>query len=178
MNQSNAVLSDEQFVEIGGYVRARFHQWLLEDRELNGDAVSGQLNRIESSLEASVVLARERFDMATQRFEAMDRRFEEQMEFSRERFALVEKRFEVSDRCFEELMKFSRERFALVDKRFDLVEERFIEQRSYTEKMYSQVDKRLDETNGRLKNQFALIIAGSGTILAAITGVLIQGLFG
>ena len=69
MNQSNAVLSDEQFEEIGGYIRSRFHQWLLEDRELNGDAVSGQLNRIESSLEASVVLARERFDMATERFD-------------------------------------------------------------------------------------------------------------
>ncbi len=75
-------------------------------------------------------------------------------------------------------MEFTRERFALVDKRFDLVEERFLEQRSYTEKMYSQTDKRLDETNGRLKNQFALIIAGSGTILAATTGVLIQGFFG
>ena len=75
-------------------------------------------------------------------------------------------------------MEFTRERFALVDKRFDLVEERFVEQRSYTEKMYSQMDKRLDETNGRLKNHFALIIAGSGTILAAITGVLIQGFFG
>ncbi len=63
MNPSNAALSDEQFVEIGGYIRARFHQWLLEDRELNSDAVSGQLNRIESSLESSVVLARARFDM-------------------------------------------------------------------------------------------------------------------
>jgi hypothetical protein len=178
MNPLNAALSDMQFEEIGDYIRSRFHQWILEDRALNGDVNSGQLNRIESSLEASVVLARERFDMATQRFEAMDRRFEtierrfdEQLEFTRERFALVEKRFEASDLRFKEQMEFTRERFALVDKRF-------AEQHSYDEKMYSQVDKRLDETNGRLKNQFALIIAGSGTILAAITGVLIQGIFG
>lgn len=127
---------------------------------MNGDTVTGQLNRIETSLEASIVLSRERFEM-------MDHRFER-----------VDQRFEMMDRRFEEQMEFTRDRFALVDKHFKLMEDRFVEQKELSAKQYSLMDKRLDETNGILKNQFAMIITVTGVILAAVIGVFIQGYIG
>ncbi|MCK5736099.1 MAG: hypothetical protein KAH21_06445, partial [Spirochaetaceae bacterium] len=93
MGQAVVQFTDDQYEMIGNFVRSRFHQWLLEDVKVNGDAVTSQLNRIESSLEASIVLSRERFEMMDQRFERMDQRFEEQKELNREHFILIEKRF-------------------------------------------------------------------------------------
>ncbi len=62
MSQAALQFTEDQYEKIGDFVRLHFHQWLLEDHEVNGNEVTGQLNRIETSLEASIVLSRERFE--------------------------------------------------------------------------------------------------------------------
>ncbi|MDF1568047.1 MAG: hypothetical protein RQ801_09490 [Spirochaetaceae bacterium] len=66
---------------------------------MNGDSVTGRLNRIESSLEASIILSRKRFEMVDerfrvteQRFEGMDRRFTESTVLEEERLDEVNSR--------------------------------------------------------------------------------------
>jgi len=98
MSQTAAQFTEGQYEKIGEYIRFHFHQWFLEDVKVNGDIFTGKLDRIESSLEASIALSRDRF--------------EEQKTVTREHFSLVEKRFEMMDKRFEDQKTFTRDRFS------------------------------------------------------------------
>lgn len=98
MSQTAAQFTEGQYEKIGEYIRFHFHQWFLEDVKVNGDIFTGKLDRIESSLEASIALSRDRF--------------EEQKTVTREHFSLVEKRFEMMDKRFEDQKTLTRDRFS------------------------------------------------------------------
>jgi len=186
MNQTAVTISDDQYERIGEFIRLHFHQWLQEDMKMNGNAASDQLNRIENSLEASIMISREQFKM-------MDKRFEEQKAVSREHFSLIEKRFELVDKRFE-----------MMERRFDeqaaITRERFEEQKTDTLKHFEAMDRRLQsdaaamdrrlQTNAgeekdrfkslgkRMNRQFTVTTTVTAGLISLIGGILLKVFFG
>ena len=146
MKPSAFELTEDHFNRIGDYVLSHLHGWILEDREMNGDAVSGQIGRLESGLEAVITLTRERFEAMDRRFEAMDKRFEV-LEKG------IESRFEAMDKRFDEQAAFTRERFAAVDRRFE-------EQARIAETRFEFLAKRMNR-------QFSVQVAMWTSVFAA-----------
>jgi|GEM_PF-4424184 len=157
MNQTALQLNENQYERIGEFVRLHFHQWLLEDNKVNGSPAAEQMNRIENSLEASIVLSRERFEM-------MDKRFDEQKTVNREHFSLIEKRFEIMDKRFDEQIAFTRERFEAMDERYqglaELGKERF------------------GSLTKRMNRQFTATLAVTASFISMLGGILYKGLIG
>jgi uncharacterized membrane-anchored protein len=167
MGPTDLQLTDDDLSRIEQFIQTHFHRWLLEDRQMNGDPVNGQLNRIESSLEASIVLSRERFEMMDKRFDLIYKRFEA----IDKRFEAMDKRFEAMDKRFEEQLVLTRERFDQVDKRFEAMDRRFTES-AVLEK------ERLDKVNSRMNRQFTVLMVAFGSIFAGVVTILLNGFTG
>ncbi len=150
MSQTAAQFTEGQYEKIGEYIRFHFHQWFLEDVKVNGDIFTGKLDRIESSLEASIALSRDRF--------------EEQKTVTREHFSLVEKRFEMMDKRFE-----------MMDKRFEdqktFTRDRFSDQAASAKENFESLTKRMNR-------QFTATLAVTVTMISLFGGLLYRGLFG
>ena len=118
------VLREEDVGRIGEYVKP----WLREvvDRMVPRTEAAGpdtalleRMVRVEEEIRAQRELMDECFGSMEQRFEAVDRRFEELIRHTDKRFDAVDKRFEASDKRFEDLIAHTDKRFETVDKRFN-----------------------------------------------------------
>ena len=116
-------LRDEDVGRIGEYVKPWLREVveeLVPRVELGGvDAqLLERMVRVEEELKAQRALMDERFNFVAQRFEAIDKRFEEANAASDRRFEAVDKRFEDANAA-------SDRRFDAVDKRFEDLNARF-----------------------------------------------------
>ena len=89
-----------------------------------------------------------------QRFEAVDKRFEDMHKY-------MDKRFESAEKRFEDMHKY-------MDKRFEAAEKRFEDMHKYMDKRFETVDKRFQEMNTNFKWVMGLIVGST----IAIIGIL------
>jgi len=80
---------------------------------------------MDRRFEAMQRTMQERFEAIDKRFEEMDRRFEAMQRTMQERFEAIDKRFEEMDRRFEAMQRTMQERFEEMDRRFEEVYRRF-----------------------------------------------------
>ncbi len=122
MSEASMTLSDDQLEQIGRYVRNNLPQWIStlppQTVQVTDPVLLERMVRVEEELKAQR-------ELMVDRFEAMDKRFEEQLEHSKQQFAAVDKRFEAVDKRFEEQLEHSKQQFAAVDKRFEDMNKRF-----------------------------------------------------
>ena len=119
-------LSDDQLEQIGRYVQKNLPEWLRtlppQTVQITDPVLLERTVRVEEELRAQR-------ELMTERFDAMDRRFEEQLAQSNARFEEQLKqfnsRFEAVDKRFEDQQEQSNRRFEAVDKRFDDLNKRF-----------------------------------------------------
>ena len=139
MSEETMTLSDDQLEQIGRYVRNNLPQWIStlppQTVQVTDPVLLERMVRVEEELKAQR-------ELMVDRFEAMDKRFEEQLEHSKQQFAAVDKRFEAVDKRFEEQLEHSKQQFAAVDKRFE-------EQLEHSRQQFAAVDKRFEDMNKR-----------------------------
>ena len=133
-------LRDEDVGRIGEYVKP-WLRVLVEEMaphvELGGVGVQllERMVRVEEELRAQRTLMDERFTFMAQRFEAVDKRFEESRAHNDQRFA--ESRA-YNDQRFAESIAHSAERFEAVD-------QRFAESIAHSAERFEAVDQRFAE---------------------------------
>ena len=162
------VLRDEDVGRIGDYVKP----WLRElaDRMVPrvetvgvGSALLERMVRVEEELKAQRELMDERFGFMKQRFEAVDRRFEDLI-------AHTDNRFEAVDKRFEDLLAHLDRRFDAVDKRFDAVDRRFEASDKRFEDLIAHTDKRFETVDKRF-NTLTWMIGVGFVVVTSLTTV-------
>ncbi len=122
MGDPSMTLANEDIQRIGEYVKP----WL---REVVTAVVPPQSAQIPAQLLERMVRVEEELkaqrELMTERFQAMDRRFEDLQEAMDKRFEAVDKRFEAMDARFADARDASDRRFEAVEKRFEAMDRRF-----------------------------------------------------
>jgi len=119
-----------------------------EIREFLSEHLPKELEKYQKIYSAEELVTKaellEAIRIIEQRFEAMDKRFEELIDSMNRKFDAVDKRFEAMDKRFEELIDSMNRKFEAVDKRFEAVDKRFEELIDSMNRKFDAVDKRFE----------------------------------
>ncbi|MHA1650204.1 MAG: DUF3782 domain-containing protein [Candidatus Helarchaeota archaeon] len=126
----------------------------LNERKIR-ELIEKEINKRINELTSKNPLTREEFlkgmDIISERFEAMDRRFEELIKTMNDRFEAMDQRFEAVDRRFEELIKTMNDRFEVMDRRFEAVDRRFEEADRRFKELITTMNDRFEASDQRFK---------------------------
>lgn len=114
LEQLISYLREEKYEDLKRELRELGMEFLKEKEEFVRNA----------DLKLLIVEMREGFKRMEDRFEAMDKRFQELVHYVDKRFEAVDKRFEAVDKRFQELIHYVDKRFEDVNKRFEEMHKR------------------------------------------------------
>jgi hypothetical protein len=116
-------------------------------------AISDRLYEVKEDTEKTREEIRLLIEMMNKRFEEQreytDKRFQELMQYADKRF---QEQKEYTDKRFEELLHYSDKRFEDMNKRFDDMNRRFEELIHYSDKRFEDMNKRFDDMNKRFED--------------------------
>ena len=155
-SRSTMKLDRELKIEIVAIVREELSRQKAE----NGSDYRNDKELLERMIRVEEALVHQG-KMMGQRFEVVDKRFEDMHKY-------MDKRFEAAEKRFEDMHKYMDKRFEVVDKRFEDMHKYMDKRFEAVDKRFEAVDKRFQEMNANFKWVMGLIVASA----IAIIGIL------
>ncbi len=142
---------------------------LLTENIVGKESYQAQQLEIRSDIKILAESQKQGFELMAERFEQIDKRFEDMTNS-------INKRFEQIDKRFEDMLRYMDKRFEdmtnSINKRFEQIDKRFEDMLRYMDKRFEQVDKRFEDMNNRftaMSKKFTM----SSTILNIGIGLII-----